>query len=86
MPAGERVVGQRGFAAAYINNEGRKTGAGSLNESQRRFEMGPVPADDVRRFCFVNLFPMCLCVHGDLFDCSEQRPRDQSVAADAKKI
>src|SRR5216683_1735105 len=65
ISAFDKIVGQSGFAAAYINDGGRKTRAGSLNETQRRFEMRQVPADGVRRFFFVNFFPMCFCVHGE---------------------
>lgn len=34
-------------------------------EGEGRFEMRQVPADGVRCFCLVNLFPMCFYVHGE---------------------
>ncbi len=71
ISAGHKVVGQRGFAAPDVNDGRRKTRASSLNEGEGRFEMRQVPADSVRCFCLINLFPMCFTSMANVLDCSK---------------
>jgi len=63
VSAGEKVIDQRGFTAANINDRSRPTRSRLLYQGERRLKVRTVPTDCVGGFLCVDFFPMGLCVH-----------------------
>jgi len=65
VSAGKKIINQCGLTAADVNDRSRSTRSRLLYQSERGFKVRAVPADCVRSFLCVDLFPMGLCIHTD---------------------
>jgi hypothetical protein len=82
VSTGKKVIDQCGFTAADIDDGSRATSNRLFYKGKLGLKVQAVPADCVRSFLCVDLFPMGVCIHN-------QQPRywftpknDMSVAGD----